>query len=235
MVNKKKIKLIGTGIVCAAAAVSAFSMIKKVKGMFKNEFNNLNFSTGVIRQFGTLYLDDEKVKRPLDFLDYSDITEYNGEKIEIRDSDKDNVYKLSWVEINYEYKKMLISDRNILKNISFNELDAQGLIKGKVVTIDGCTFLLRLLKESNVEKEWEKYILNENDILGLPDKENIEDFEKDIEDLWHTDEIPSLIYNKNFENSKYCIEKGPDKDTKKQYKDLKENTGYRPVLQLLED
>ncbi|WP_244835293.1 hypothetical protein [Clostridium sp. BJN0001] len=230
--NSKKIKFIGTGVVCALATVSTLSAIKKIKDLFKREFNNLNFSTGIIRQFGTLYLDDEKVKRPLDFVDYSDIREYNGEKIEIRNTDKDNVYKLSWIEINYEDKKMLISDRNILKNISFDELDLLGFVKGKVITIDGYNFMLRLLKESDIEREWEKYILNENDILGLPDKVNQDEFEKDVEDLWHN-EIPSFIYSKKLDNTKYCLEKG--KDTRKEYRDFKENTGYRPVLQLLED
>ncbi|MCE5221336.1 MAG: hypothetical protein LLF98_08775 [Clostridium sp.] len=107
------------------------------------------------------------------YIYYDDVYEYIGEKIEIKNSDKSDENKLYWIEINYNIKKLLICDRNILKGVSWDELNNQNLVFGKVVIIDGQKYILRLLKvgdkkKDEVDNEWNRYIVNENQILGIP-------------------------------------------------------------------
>lgn len=107
------------------------------------------------------------------YIYYDDVYEYIGEKIEIKNSDKSDENKLYWIEINYNIKKLLICDRNILKGVSWDELNNQNLVFGKVVIIDGQKYILRLLKggdkkKDEVDNEWNRYIVNEDEILGIP-------------------------------------------------------------------
>lgn len=67
----------------------------------------------------------------------------------------------------------MICDRNILKGVSWDELNNQNLVFGKVVIIDGQKYILRLLKggdkkKDEVDNEWNRYIVNEDEILGIP-------------------------------------------------------------------
>ena len=62
--------------------------------------------------------------------------------------------EVSWVPVN----GLLVSDRCLLTNISWDDLDAQGLVFGKEVKIQGFRFTARLLKVGNdedVPNEWD--------------------------------------------------------------------------------
>lgn len=62
--------------------------------------------------------------------------------------------EISWVAVN----GILIADRCLLTNISWDDLDAQGLVFGKEITVQGFRFQIRLLKvgsEDNVPNEWD--------------------------------------------------------------------------------
>lgn len=62
--------------------------------------------------------------------------------------------EISWVAVN----GILIADRCLLTNISWDDLDAQGLVSGKEITVQGFRFQIRLLKvgsEDNVPNEWD--------------------------------------------------------------------------------
>lgn len=77
------------------------------------------------------------------------------------------------VEINDDEKKLLICDRNILKGVSWDELNDQNLIFGKVVILEDKKYILRLLtgyseKKKNSVNEWDKYIVNSSKINELP-------------------------------------------------------------------
>ena len=75
---------------------------------------------------------------------------------------------ISWVPVN----GMLIADRCLLTNISWDDLDAQGLVFGKEITVQGFRFKIRLLKVGGKEgtpNEWDDAL----DVVG----EN--------NDLWH--------------------------------------------------
>ena len=196
--SNKKSKLISIGRIFGAIAVAGgvLAIGKKIKdNKIQKRFEDEEYSTGNTRFFGTLYLDDEKQKRPVDFQEFEDVTVYSGQKIEIRDTDKNHKNKLSWIEINDNNKKLLICDRNILKEVSWNELNEQNLVFGKVIVIDGKKYILKLLTGCNEKQdlkvnEWDKYIVNVDNIVGLPvsaDYEtdyNLKD-DEDNDNLWH--------------------------------------------------
>lgn len=105
-----------------------------------------------------------------------------GQTLEIRDTDANNAYKLRWREVNIGGKKLLISDRNILEQVSWDDLNAQSLIFGKTITIDGQQYKLRLLTGGSnyrntsdayaggtpTNNEWDQIIANEGGYPGLP-------------------------------------------------------------------
>ena len=252
MDNKKKGALIGAGTLFTAIAVVGGSILnkkRKEKKEFKKLIQRTTYETGKIRKLGSLYLDGGKIICPLDLINYEDVTEYNGGKIEIKDTDKDDSYNLRWVEINHEGKKLLICDRNILSSISYDELNNQGLIFGKVVVIDNTRYLLRLLKggdkkRDNEENEWNKYIVNVDNIPGLPvsngfdtasgDKNKSEKLYGDNNTLWNWYDFCSLTQN---ECKDKCVVRGFYSNTYFNYvnKDVSYKTvGYRPVLEVIE-
>lgn len=252
----KKTKLIGTGAILGTMAVvgGTIAIKKKLKSnRIRKLLEGKQYTTGSIRKFGTLYLDDEKQKLPNDLIDFQDIPIYKGQKIEIRDTDKNDENKLSWVEINDNDKKLLICDRNILKEISWENLNEQNLAFGKVVVIEGKKYLLRLLSgysENNDYKnnEWDKYIVNFSNIEGLPkctDYDIAEDVELDSEEklngdnnnLWNWYNFSSLTQSEYSKNQKLCIIRGfySTMYSDQFDKNLKDETvGYRPILELIE-
>lgn len=252
MDNKKKGKLIAAGTLFVAAAViggNFFNKKRKKKKEIKELIKRTNYETGTIRKFGSLYLDNGKVICPTDLINYEDVTEYKGEKIDIRDTDKNDSYNLHWVEINHEGKKLLICDRNILSGISYEELNKQGLVFGKVILIDNTRYLLRLLKGGNKKKdkednEWNKYIVNEDNIIGLPlsndfdvSPEEVNKSEKlygDNNTVWNWCNLCTLTQNEYRDKS---VVRGFYSNTYFNYvnKEVSYKTvGYRPVLEVIE-
>lgn len=247
----KKTKLIGTGTILGTMAVvgGTIAISKKLKSnRIRKLLEGKQYTTGSIRKFGTLYLDDEKQKLPNDLIDFQDIPIYKGQKIEIRDTDKNDENKLSWVEINDNNKKLLICDRNILKEISWENLNEQNLAFGKVVVIEGKKYLLRLLSGYSENNEWDKYILNFSNIEGIPkctDYDIADDVELDSEEklngdnnnLWNWYNFSSLTQSEYSKNQKLCIIRGfySTMYSDQLDKNLKDETaGYRPVLELIE-
>ena len=257
MNNGKKSKLIGTGVIFGTMAVLV-SAIVVGKNIRNNRIQKLlemeNYSTGNTRKFGTLYLDNEKQKRPIDFFEFKDIPVYLGQKIEIKDTNKSDENKLSWIEINDNGKRLLVCDRNILKEVSWNELNEQNLIFGKVVIIEDKKYILRLLtghseKKDNKLNEWDNYIANVDNIVGLPicteydiddisNEDNEEEINKDDNsNLWHWYNFSSFTQSESSKSQKICITRGFNSTTYSNQldKDLKDETvGYRPVLELIE-
>lgn len=258
MNKSKKFKLIGTGLgvgtMAALSSVIAVVAHKKFKeNKAQNLLENQEYITGEIRNFGTVYLDNEKQKKPIDFLEFKDIPEYQGQKIEIRDTEKTDENKLSWVEINDNGKKLLVCDRNILKGISWNELNEQNLIFGKVVIIENKKYILRILSGYNEKKnckdnEWDKYIVNTNKINGLPisniydldtnsKKNNDEKFNGENNNLWNWYKFSSFTQSEGLKSEKFCIIRGFYSTiySSQSIKELRyETVGYRPVLELME-
>lgn len=109
-------------------------------------------------KLGGLYLDDKPVYPG---------TEYQpGQAISFGATASDSA--ISWVPVN----GMLIADRSLLTNISWDDLDAQDLVFGKEISIQGFRFKIRLLKvgsEKGMPNEWDAAL----DTVG------------DSNNLWH--------------------------------------------------
>lgn len=149
-------------------------------------------ANGDLIKLGTLYVGGSKIARPTRpwRIDSSppgapsagDITSFSsGQTIEIRDTDASDAYKIQWREVNAGSKKLLVADRNLLVNVSWNDLNAQSLVFGKTITIDGQQYKLRLLTVGSnrrngdrytggtpTNNEWDQIIVNEAGYSGLP-------------------------------------------------------------------
>ena len=93
----------------------------------------------------------------------------------------DDANKLQWVKIKDGDKTLLICDRVILVNVSWDDLNGQGYVTGKTVTIDGAKYKCRLLTGgsnyrngdpyaggSPTNNEWDRFITREEVVSGLP-------------------------------------------------------------------
>ena len=83
--------------------------------------------------------------------------------------------KLQWHKIKDGNKTLLICDRVILVSVSWNDLNAQGYITGKTITIDGTTYKCRVLTGGSnyrntsdayaggtpTNNEWDRFITRE--------------------------------------------------------------------------
>ena len=90
--------------------------------------------------------------------------------------------KLQWHKIKDGNKTLLICDRVILVSVSWNDLNAQGYITGKTITIDGTTYKCRVLTGGSnyrntsdsyaggtpTNNEWDRFVTREEVITGLP-------------------------------------------------------------------
>lgn len=148
-------------------------------------------ANGDIHKLGTLYVANAKKRRPTkpwystngsasstgNLLDYGN----GSDAIEIKDTDSNDNYKLQWVEVNDGSDKILICDRNLLCNITWDRLNTLGFCKakgsGKTITIDGQQYELFMLSggtslsaqtETTASNEWDKYIGNLGKYSGLP-------------------------------------------------------------------
>lgn len=90
--------------------------------------------------------------------------------------------QLQWIKIQDGDKTLLICDRVILVSCSWNDLNGQGYITGKEVTIDGAKYKCRVLTGGSnyrnssdayaggtpTNNEWDRFITREEVITGLP-------------------------------------------------------------------
>lgn len=254
MNKAKKGKVLGVSLAAIAAVGGTFILKNKWRKIKKqNELENNIYITGRIRKLGSLYLNNIKQDISYKQINCEDMISYDGGLIEIRDTDKNDNNGISWVEINDYGKKMLICDRNLITEISWNELNNQNLTYGKIIKLSGKKYLLRLLTGSPDEmqknnSEWDKYILNLDEIEGLPvsideDKnntikeENQENKKSDNNKLWNWSSCCSFTQSEYGKNDKFCIIRGLYSTTYNNYcdKDIAYKTvGYRPVLEVIE-
>lgn len=229
-------------------------------------------ANGDIHKLGTLYVNNTKRQLPTkpwrtdiapsgapsvgNILKYDSV---NG-SIEIRNTDTNDEYKLRWVEVNDGYKKLLISDRCLLSRVTWDELNAQGLISGKEIIIDGRRYKIRLLKGGigyrngtdgygggmPTTNEWDRIITNENSVTGLPKPTNTDlDSTQNATDLnsihnqfWNWYHIYSWCQDVYSENSSSRIVRGSSSarflnQGSSDYRG--DATGWRPVLEVIKE
>lgn len=165
--------------------------------------------------------------------------------------------KLQWVKIKDGDKTLLICDRVILVSVSWDDLNAQGYITGKTVTIDGTKYKCRVLTGGNnrrnndyyaggtpTNNEWDRFITREEVISGLPapvssdldTSLNVTDHNSTHNQLWHWVGVYSWCQETYAENASHRAYRGYNSARFWNYysSGLRYvNLGFRPVLEIL--
>lgn len=224
-------------------------------------------ANGDIYKLGTLYMGQRKIPRPTRPWSNSkntsfgpgDIVSYSPDAIlEIRNTEVYDEYKMKWIEINEGGKKYLVSDRVMLVNICWEDLNSQNLIFGKTITIDGTSYKIRSLSGGSdsrndnyndggtpTHNEWDRWIVNEARLHGLPTPVssdldpslNLSDFESAHNKLWNWAGVYSIAQELwGGVNASFHSARGYD-STRRWYNLGKSSrfnfNGWRPVLEVL--
>ena len=165
--------------------------------------------------------------------------------------------KLQWVKIKDGDKTLLICDRVILVSVSWDDLNGQGYVTGKTITIDGTKYKCRLLtggsnRRNNdwyaggtpTNNEWDRFITREEVITGLPapvssdldTNLNTTDHNSTHNQLWHWVGVYSWCQETWAENASSRATRGYD--SARYWYDSSSgrryvNVGFRPVLEVL--
>lgn len=165
--------------------------------------------------------------------------------------------KLQWVKIKDGDKTLLICDRVILVSVSWDDLNGQGYVTGKTITIDGTKYKCRLLtggsnRRNNdyyaggtpTNNEWDRFITREEVITGLPapvssdldTNLNTTDHNSTHNQLWHWVGVYSWCQETWAENASYRAGRGCYSARYWNYDSSGyryANLGFRPVLEVL--
>ena len=165
--------------------------------------------------------------------------------------------KLQWVKIKDGDKTLLICDRVILVSVSWDDLNGQGYVTGKTITIDGTKYKCRLLtggsnRRNNdwyaggtpTNNEWDRFITREEVITGLPapvssdldTNLNTTDHSSTHNQLWHWVGVYSWCQETWAENASHRALRGFNSArlwdfNSSGYRYV--NVGFRPVLEVL--
>ena len=165
--------------------------------------------------------------------------------------------KLQWVKIKDGDKTLLICDRVILVSVSWDDLNGQGYVTGKTITIDGTKYKCRLLtggsnRRNNdwyaggtpTNNEWDRFITREEVITGLPapvssdldTNLNTTDHNSTHNQLWHWVGVYSWCQETWAENASHRASRGYNSArTWNNYASgpRSVSVGFRPVLEVL--
>ena len=165
--------------------------------------------------------------------------------------------KLQWVKIKDGDKTLLICDRVILVSVSWDDLNGQGYVTGKTITIDGTKYKCRLLtggsnRRNNdwyaggtpTNNEWDRFITREEVITGLPapvssdldTNLNTTDHNSTHNQLWHWVGVYSWCQETWAENASRRAFRGCNSARNWDYysSGLRNvYVGFRPVLEVL--
>lgn len=165
--------------------------------------------------------------------------------------------KLQWVKIKDGDKTLLICDRVILVSVSWDDLNGQGYVTGKTITIDGTKYKCRLLaggsnRRNNdwyaggtpTNNEWDRFITREEVITGLPapvssdldTNLNTTDHNSAHNQLWHWVGVYSWCQETWAENASFRAVRGYSSARFWDYRTATSQfalVGFRPVLEVL--
>ena len=165
--------------------------------------------------------------------------------------------KLQWVKIKDGDKTLLICDRVILVSVSWDDLNGQGYVTGKTITIDGTKYKCRLLtggsnRRNNdwyaggtpTNNEWDRFITREEVITGLPapvssdldTNLNTTDHNSTHNQLWHWVGVYSWCQETWAENASRRASRGYYSARFWSFDSSgyrRVNVGFRPVLEVL--
>lgn len=165
---------------------------------------------------------------------------------------------LRWLHFEDNGKQLYICDRNILSGITWDDLNKAGYVDGNVVTIDGKSYLCRVLtggidyRHDDPDEdggtsynEWDRFIANEDGIAGLPaltdaDRNPNADYAEQIgtehNQLWNWVGMLSWCKETPVYGSSYRVLRGYNSARRWTYTTssfVYPNHGWRPVLELL--
>ena len=170
----------------------------------------------------------------------------------------DDAKKLQWVKIKDGDKTLLICDRVILVNVTWNDLNSAGWIFGKEVTIDGAKYKLRSLTGGSnyrntsdayaggtpTNNEWDRFITREEVITGLPapvssdldSNLNSTDFSSTHNALWNWAGVYTWCQETYSSNTSHRAVRGCN--SARGWRDYYATSstpvvGFRPVLEIL--
>ena len=190
---------------------------------------------------------------------YGDIPQMSGSMANYTfgDTPSADANKLQWVKIKDGDKTLLICDRVILVSVSWDDLNGQGYVTGKTITIDGTKYKCRLLtggsnRRNNdwyaggtpTNNEWDRFITREEVITGLPapvssdldTNLNTTDHNSTHNQLWHWVGVYSWCQETWAENASHRAPRGSDSARFWNcYSSGHRNVtvGFRPVLEVL--
>ena len=165
--------------------------------------------------------------------------------------------KLQWVKIKDGDKTLLICDRVILVSVSWDDLNGQGYVTGKTITIDGTKYKCRLLtggsnRRNNdwyaggtpTNNEWDRFITREEVITGLPapvssdldTNLNTTDHNSAHNQLWHWVGVYSWCQETWAENASCRAGRGSNSARRWNFNNATYQdaiVGFRPVLEVL--
>jgi hypothetical protein len=151
-----------------------------------------------VRQLGALLADgaatptprrpwliDLSVLKPFEGLVAGDIASFEErpdmDRWRIGDTSADPMTRLRWIEIETSDRRLLVCDRVILMRVSWDDLDAAGYVRGRSVTVDGESYVCRLLTGGDdfrtpddgfgggtPSNEWDALVSGEARVAGLP-------------------------------------------------------------------
>ncbi|WP_417174080.1 hypothetical protein, partial [Alistipes dispar] len=190
---------------------------------------------------------------------YGDIPQMSGSMANYTfgDTPSADANKLQWVKIKDGDKTLLICDRVILVSVSWDDLNGQGYVTGKTITIDGTKYKCRLLtggsnRRNNdwyaggtpTNNEWDRFITREEVITGLPapvssdldTNLNTTDHNSTHNQLWHWVGVYSWCQETWAENASGRARRGYDSARGWGWgrsSNRSANLGFRPVLEVL--
>ena len=190
---------------------------------------------------------------------YGDIPQMSGSMANYTfgDTPSADANKLQWVKIKDGDKTLLICDRVILVSVSWDDLNGQGYVTGKTITIDGTKYKCRLLaggsnRRNNdwyaggtpTNNEWDRFITREEVITGLPapvssdldTNLNTTDHNSAHNQLWHWVGVYSWCQETWAENASYRADRGYNAARRWHFDNAtyqNANVGFRPVLEVL--
>jgi hypothetical protein len=190
---------------------------------------------------------------------YGDIPQMSGSMANYTfgDTPSADANKLQWVKIKDGDKTLLICDRVILVSVSWDDLNGQGYVTGKTITIDGTKYKCRLLtggsnRRNNdwyaggtpTNNEWDRFITREEVITGLPapvssdldTNLNTTDHNSTHNQLWHWVGVYSWCQETWAENASFRAGRGGN--SARSWNSSSSggrfvNVGFRPVLEVL--
>ena len=190
---------------------------------------------------------------------YGDIPQMSGSMANYTfgDTPSADANKLQWVKIKDGDKTLLICDRVILVSVSWDDLNGQGYVTGKTITIDGTKYKCRLLaggsnRRNNdwyaggtpTNNEWDRFITREEVITGLPapvssdldTNLNTTDHNSAHNQLWHWVGVYSWCQETWAENASSRASRGYDSARFWYFFNAPLQfalVGFRPVLEVL--